>query len=705
MKTIQKLIEAVQDRISLPLDDDDRWSTAALVNAFNNALEDRLTPDLISQQTNYLVQREVFPLKTGTTTNYPLNAIPIPSRAAGRVLREVKFIPTGTSIDNEVNCLIISLEDKDKYIKDPAFYGSSVPYVFVENDSLRFIGGNNTGSIVMYYSIKPSTLVNTTGRFGTITNITYVTATTSTITASPGAVWSNYIAENTSKFVDIYRKSTGSIIKSNVQVTRGSGGNTNVYTINTSVTSNEITQIKTNQAGPWPVVAPFESDLLLLPAGESEFSTLPYEYDQLLVLYTCERVLESLGDTEGLQVVMTKTKETADSIARLSSNRIQGENNKLEDRRSVSNVQPRSIQALILDVYDRIRVPIDQDPRWTTPAIIRAFNTAMVERLAPDLVAEGSNYLIQRDVVPLTVNGSPAFPLNAVPIPRRAIARSIREVKYLPQNKTKLEDELNCPAISLEEKDMYGNESEFYGSSVPYIFIENDNIRLVGGDIKGSLVIYYNIEPSKLTLSYGRFAEILRWTGTTNNGYTIEEARSSGNLGVTTGIWESYINYGQTKLVDIYCKSTGAILKTNVSVTRGDPSDAFTINNLSLDEIKQIKANQTGGFPTVGGITYDLSQYQPELMLIPAGECELLTIPEEYDQLLVLYVCSKILESVGDTQSLQIVDAKIQEARNSIVRVTGNRLQGERRRLTDRRSIARIQRGQKWTRNYNRNYN
>ena len=689
MKTIQELILAIQDRISLPLDDDDRWSTTALVNAVNASLDDRLTPDLVSEGSNYLVQREVFPLRVNNVNAYPLDAIPIPTRAVGRVLREVKFIPQGSSgLNGEVNCLMISLEEKDKYLKDPAFYGSTIPYVFIENDSLRFIGGDGFGSMVMYYNIKPSIIENVVGKYATI-----ITWGTTTLTATGGSSqWDSFLPSG-SKIVDIYRKNTGSILKSNVTISRS--GTT--YTI-TGLTTSDIQQLQSYQPGNVPgtgfSTTIDSAELILLPAGKCEFATIPNEYDQLLVLYVCERVLESLGDTEGLQVVMTKVKETRESISRLGQNRMQGEKRTLEDRRSVSNVLPRSIQELILDVYDKIRVPLDEDPRWSTPAIIRAFNAAMVDKLAPDLVAEGSNYLIHRDVLALTSNDTPVYPLNSIPLPRRAIGRALREVKYLPAGKTKMEEELNCPAISLEEKDMFAESNDLFTAEAPYVFIENDNLRLVGGKMDGSIVMYYSLEPSKLTATIGRYAKIQRWTGNTGGGLTIENAPSGGSS------WETFIGYGATKIVDVFCKSTGAVLKTNVKVTRGSSSDTYTIVGLSLDEVKQIKTNQTGGFPN----NADIVDYPPELYLVPAGECEFATIPEEFDQLLVLYVCERVLESLGDTAGLEIVMTKIKETRDSISRVTGNRLQGERRKLTDRRSLARIQRGHKWTRNYNKNY-
>ncbi len=340
----------------------------------------------------------------------------------------------------------------------------------------------------------------------------------------------------------------------------------------------------------------------------------------------------------------------------------------------------KTIQELILDVQDRISLPLDDDDRWSTDALVRAFNNALDDKLTPDLVAEGSNYLVHREVVPLVVNGSPAFPLNSVPIPKRAVGRALREVKYLPAGKTKLEAELNCPAISLEEKDMFVDSNDIYMSDTPYVFIENDNLRIVGGDKTGSIVFYYSLEPSTLKFTSGKYASIIGWTDTTITA-------TSGSS------WEAFFESG-TKFVDIYRKSTGAIVKSNVKVTKSGTS--YTGFNLSPEEITQLKTNQEGTWPVE-------SPYEPELVMLPIAESEFATIPYEFDQLLVLYVCERVLESIGDTEGLQVVMGKIRETKDSISRITGNRLQGERRKLTDRRSIARIQRGKKNTR-YNKNY-
>lgn len=342
----------------------------------------------------------------------------------------------------------------------------------------------------------------------------------------------------------------------------------------------------------------------------------------------------------------------------------------------------KTIQELILDVQDRISLPLDDDDRWSTAALVRAFNNALDDKLTPSLVAEGSNYLVHRDVFPLSSNGNPNYPLASIPLPRRAVGRALREVKYLPSDKSKIDEELNCPAISLEEKDMYGSEGDFPSSPVPYVFLENDNLRFIGGNQDGSIVMYYSLEPSTLTNTSGKYATITNWSNST--------------ITATAGAsWDTYQATGATKFVDIYRKSTGAVLKSNVRMARS--GSTYTISGLSTDDIKQFQSNQAGGFPVA-------NPYESELLLLPAGESEFATIPYEFDQLLVLFVCERVLESLGDTEGLQVVMGKIQETRDSISRVTANRLQGERRKLTDQRSIARIQRGQKWTRYYNNNY-
>ena len=347
----------------------------------------------------------------------------------------------------------------------------------------------------------------------------------------------------------------------------------------------------------------------------------------------------------------------------------------------------KTIQELILDVQDRISLPLDDDDRWSTGALVRAFNNALDDKLTPDLVSEGSNYLVHRDVVALKVNGVSVYPLNSIPLPVRAVGRALREVKYLPAGKTKIEEELNCPAISLDEKDMFVDSNDLYTSDVPYVFIENDNLRLVGGSSDGSIVFYYGLEPSTLQLTSGFYASIYDWQ---------DDDRIYAHSG--GALWDTYANPGPYDiLVDIYRKSTGAILKSNVKISGVAGADTYLVYNMSPDERNQLKSFQAGGY------SVDLP-YDYDLLLLPAGKSEFATIPYEFDQLLVLYVCERVLESLGDTAGLEVVMTKIKETRDSISRVTGNRLQGERRKLTDRRSLARIQRGHKWTRNYNKNF-
>ena len=225
-------------------------------------------------------------------------------------------------------------------------------------------------------------------------------------------------------------------------------------------------------------------ELILLPAAKSEFLTTPQEYDQLLVLYVCERILESLNDTQGLQVVMAKIKDTRDALTALTQTRIQSEKRKLQDRRILSNSESRSVQSLILDVYDRLPISIDEDQRWSTSAILRTMNTVLVEKITPELISQETNYLVHREIFTLS-----NYPLRYIPLPKRALGRILRDVKYLPATGTTAEDEINCLMISLEEKDKYAKDPAFYNSIVPYVYVENDYLKFIGGSTTGSIVM------------------------------------------------------------------------------------------------------------------------------------------------------------------------------------------------------------------------
>lgn len=336
MKSVDELIVSIQDRISLPITDEDRWSRAAVIRTANEVCQEQVMPKLIQEGGEYSVHRLVLPLQASGLPVFPNLRIPLPSRIYGRALREIKYISdqgNGTyNIWDEINVTQCSVAEADTY--ETSGYNGRNPMVCVVNDHIRMLGNptSTTGAIVLYYHLEISDIVDKTTEFASITNLSYSAGVT-TITATAGAEYTTFQANPSVKFVDIYRKSTGAILRPDVRLSRT--GATSFTT--TDLTENDVNELKTYQSGGTPVVSPYESELYLVPAGQCQFSTIPEAFDSILVLETCSRILESLGDVQGLGVVANMLKKAYDSITVSMGNRISGQQKKVVDNRSLAS--------------------------------------------------------------------------------------------------------------------------------------------------------------------------------------------------------------------------------------------------------------------------------------------------------------------------------------------------------------------------------
>lgn len=341
MRSVDELVLSVQDRISLPISDEDRFNKAAVVRIFNETLQEQIAPKLIAEGGEYLVHRLVLPLKTAGLSTYPTARIPLPKRIYGRALREIKYIADqGSGLfdqRDEINVTWTSVAEADTY--ETGESNSRTPMVCIVNDHIRLLGNPDslTGALVLYYHLEISDIVDKTTEFASITNITWA-AGVSTFTATAGAEFTTYQAIAAVKFVDIYRATSGAILRPDVRLTR-----TSATAFTTSdLTENENKELRNYQSGTLPVVAPHVSEILLLPAGQAQYSTIPEAFDSILVLETASRILESLGDAQGLQVVANMLQKAYDSVSVSMGNRLSGQQKRVVDNRSIGNIQRNS---------------------------------------------------------------------------------------------------------------------------------------------------------------------------------------------------------------------------------------------------------------------------------------------------------------------------------------------------------------------------
>lgn len=333
---VSELITRVKSRISLP-DNDDRFSPSEIVDVMNDVMEESVLPELMKYNEEYLMLKKVVPLRDNDGAIYPDLLIPVPRRTYGLTLREIKYRnPNDGGSGSQVNLPYINPEDEELRNN---IYGTGTQNhalgFFFQGAAVKILGNADSldGSIVFTYITKPSVLVNTNTLFGPVTNMSFsgsiMTFTTASIT---GTEFNTAFPTATSALVDIYHTQSGHLLAADVVMARSG---TSFTTSDLEV--NDLRQFEAYQQGGFPVSGAFSSQLYIVPAGQNQYSGLPKEYDNVLIYYTCQRILESLGDTEGLQVNQTQLERAQNSIQSAYGKRIAGENKKVVNRRGLLN--------------------------------------------------------------------------------------------------------------------------------------------------------------------------------------------------------------------------------------------------------------------------------------------------------------------------------------------------------------------------------
>lgn len=336
MKSITELIADVKDRASVPADDE-RITNTLVTKLLNQCLDEYIYPTLLKISEEFNVVKTLVPLTTTAgTPAFPNSLIPLPKRAYGRVLREIKYFDNS---QNLYNIPYVSLEDEDKFLAGSSYSAAPFGFYFV-GDAIKLVGidvSRLTGKLVLHYIIEANTLEQATTLYGPVYNIDYV--------GSEIRFWRDnteslpefeaYSLNSQTKLYDLYRKSSGAIIAADLPLTREIGALGYDYFKTTQLTVDNIQDLENFQDGGFPVTSAYESDLLLIPAGRSQFAAIPYELDNLLAQKVAGRVLEIIGDTEGLQVNDTRVRDIMMQVTSALGNRSRGESKKVVNRRSI----------------------------------------------------------------------------------------------------------------------------------------------------------------------------------------------------------------------------------------------------------------------------------------------------------------------------------------------------------------------------------
>lgn len=285
-----KLISNIKRRVTIPanqrlLEDTD------ILEICDFVIMARMVPEIISLRQNYFVLSSEISLVDG------VESYPIPSRAIGRTLRDLKVkYPDGSKLDLN----LIAIEDEHYYGR-----GNSVPNSFYfKGDKIVLVPAPSAGLVLeIWWEMPPSVLV----KEDTASLVVSVTGDDVVVSSVPSTI-------TIGSYVDFISGKPGfSTYAYDLPITNIVG-----TTISFAVDALADLDI---QAGDY--ISLMETTPLV---------QFPRECTPFLETLASRRVLQAIGDYEGLKMLSTDEDEDIKQMRRLLEPRIRGEATKIINR-------------------------------------------------------------------------------------------------------------------------------------------------------------------------------------------------------------------------------------------------------------------------------------------------------------------------------------------------------------------------------------
>ena len=280
--TTTGLIEQVKRRISIP-PSQNLITTARFISILNDELQTRIVPFLMSMREEWFVTYVDYSTD-GTTSEYD-----IPSDAVGQKLRDVQLWQNGKQYKNVPRLAPEQLVD--------SYFG-----FYVQNNKIIIY----PDALASGYTLRISYFKRTNDLVST-NDAGYISTASSnqiTLSTTPPATFING-AE-----IDIISKNSPFITKETKTISNVVGS-TITFTTNTTAVTGDYACV----------------------SGESVYPNIPIECIAMLCQSAGIRVLESLGDTEGLQIAMANYAQIEQSAKATLSPKVDGEVKRVINRR------------------------------------------------------------------------------------------------------------------------------------------------------------------------------------------------------------------------------------------------------------------------------------------------------------------------------------------------------------------------------------
>jgi len=295
------------------------FSDADFLSIANQEIKLSILPSILQYHEEYYV-RDTTPISlVANTSNYA-----IPYRAVGGKFRNIFYRDTS---GNLYSMSRISPEDRPYYQQNTV--GSNHRYFYISGNDVVLVpdvGANPVGSLVFSYYMRPNDMVLET-RIGTITGISEGTSTTTyTLDRIPSSLTTFY-----QDGVALTGFSTSSRLD---MLQRRPGHKTLAFDIlPTALDSVNLTITFNNDDVPEGLII---GDYIAF-AGECIIPQVPSDLHEMLTQRVLKRVMQALGDDQGMKMAIATIGEMEKNSGILVDNRAEGQPLKVVNKGGLLN--------------------------------------------------------------------------------------------------------------------------------------------------------------------------------------------------------------------------------------------------------------------------------------------------------------------------------------------------------------------------------
>lgn len=314
------LLKSIKRRAMVP-DNQNTFSDQDFIDLLNEEMMIGLVPSILETKEEYFIFRQVVPL-VADKSNYP-----VPERALANKLREICYRDSAsTSFGNEYEMTQIAIDDRYTGLSNGTgssdFTGFRRFYMMGSDVVLHpSVGPSPAGALAFYYYLRPNTIV----KDSLVASITAINRTTGDITLS--SIPSGY---------SVFVSGTNNTVVTLFDFIKAKSPH-NILSIDLPINSVNTTTRVINIA-PASIPKDLEIGDFMPLAGQTCIPNIPTELHMVLAQRVAQRVMEALGDTEGLTNATAKVAEMEAKLSSMMDNRVEGSPRKVVNRALMTGV-------------------------------------------------------------------------------------------------------------------------------------------------------------------------------------------------------------------------------------------------------------------------------------------------------------------------------------------------------------------------------